>query len=118
MKKIFFVGLLLLWALFLSSCTVGGSDDIINPDADYVYFYGKTCPHCQELNAFMKENNTHANYAIEKREVYFNPENGQAFQAVIKALWLEQWSTWVPFMLRKSDNTHYIGVEPIKAILP
>lgn len=119
MKKILLIATFLLVLFWLSGCNLSPkSDDIINPDADYVYFYGKTCPHCQELNAWMSEQGTHEKYVIEKREVYFNPENSKAFQAVTKALGLEEWSSWVPFMLRKSDKTHYIWVQPIQQILP
>ncbi len=115
MKKILLIAGLLASVIWLSACSLTpASDDIINPDADYVYFFGKTCPHCQEMNAWMEENDIHSKYAIEKREVYFNPENGAAFQAVTNALWLEGWS--VPFMLRKSDNEYRIGVEPVKKL--
>ena len=110
--------MIFLWLFALSSCSLTpASDDIINPDADYVYFFWKTCPHCQELNAWMKEEGTLDKHKIEKREVYFSPDNQNAFQAVIQALWLEEGTTWVPFLLRKSDSTHYIGVDPIKAVL-
>ena len=117
MKKIFLFTALVLALFGLSSCTDNTPADIINPDADYVYFYGKTCPHCQELNAYMQEDNTLEKHSIEKREIYFNTDNQKAFQAVIQALWLEEGSTGVPFMLDKSDNKHYIGVEPIKELL-
>lgn len=118
MKKILLVAGLLLSILWLSACSLTpASDDLINPDADYVYFFGKTCPHCQELNGWMAQDGTHSKHAIEKREVYFNAENGAAFQAVTKALGLEEGSAGVPFMLRKSDNEYRIGVEPIKKLL-
>ncbi len=105
-------------SVVIASCSLTpAADDIINPEADYVYFYGKTCPHCQEMNAWMRENDTHSKFAIEKREVYFNPENSAAFTAVTNALGMEEWSAGVPFMLRKSDNEYRIWVEPIKKLL-
>jgi hypothetical protein len=76
MKKIIFIVALFMSLLGLSACSLTPeSDDIINPDADYVYFFGKTCPHCQEMNAWMAEDGTHDKHAIEKREVYFNADN-------------------------------------------
>jgi len=46
--------------------------DIINPDAEFLYFFGATCPHCQELNAKVKEEDLFSQISVEKREVYFN----------------------------------------------
>lgn len=87
MKKILLVLALVASVVSLSACSLTPPpDDIINPDADFVYFFGKTCPHCQELNSWMVGDDTHSKHAIEKREVYFNPENGAAFQAVTNAL--------------------------------
>ena len=118
MKKIIFIVAMCLTILGLNACSITpASDDMINPDADYVYFFGKTCPHCQDLNEWMAADGTHSKHDIEKREVYFNAENGAAFQAVTNALGIEEGSAGVPFMIRKSDNEYRIGVEPIKKLL-
>jgi len=66
MKKLF---LLLTATVFLVSC--GGASqpvDIINPDAEYRYFFGGTCPHCQELNRIAEERDLYSKISIEKRE--------------------------------------------------
>lgn len=111
MKKIF---LILAWTLLvLSSCGKTNTTDIINPDADFLYFYGATCPHCQDLNSKMEEQDIFSKVSIEKREVYFNNSNHQRFLIEAKKLWLDPEKTWVPFALHKASKTHAIGVEPV-----
>ena len=98
MKKILFT---LIAALFiLASC--GGEKapvDIINPDAEYLYFYGASCPHCQELNAIAQERDLYSQIPVEKREVWSNPENNQMFQDLIEELEYE--GAGVPFVYDK-----------------
>ena len=112
-KLLLFLGL----AIALVSCTPV-SDDIINPDAEYLYFYGKTCPHCKEVNAYMAENNTHANYSIEKREVYQNSENQKMFQVVTASLGIPEGTVWVPFVVNKATWEYVIGTDPVKELFP
>lgn len=112
-KLLLFLGL----AIALVSCTPV-ADDIINPDAEYLYFYGKTCPHCQEVNAYMKENHTHANYSIEKREVYQNTENQKMFQVVTASLGIPEGTVWVPFVVNKATWEYVIGTDPVKELFP
>jgi hypothetical protein len=91
MKKIIFfiVGCALV---LLSSCGQS-SVDIINPDAEFRYFYGATCPHCQELNGLVEDEDLFSKIAVEKREVYYNTENRDAFLALTTELGLSQKET-------------------------
>ena len=102
MKKILLV---LAAALILVSCG-WTNKDIINPDAEYLYFYGATCPHCTELNTQIKTAWILEELSIEKREVWYNNENQALFQEVVTELWLDESKVWVPFVLEKSiENT-------------
>ncbi len=109
MKKIFFI---LITSIFLlSSC--GGDRppvDIINPDAEYRYFFGGTCPHCQELNAIANENDLYSKISIEKREVYRNSENQKMFLELIEELGVE--GSWVPFVYDTVSWEVAVGVKP------
>lgn len=84
MKKI--IAVLILGLLVLASCGKQNSADIINPDAPFLYFYGWSCPHCQELNKQMDENNIYAQVPIEKREVYANNANRELFLETVQGL--------------------------------
>lgn len=44
-----------------------------NPD--FILFYGSTCPHCQIVEAWIKDNKTDEKLKITKKEVYNNTDN-------------------------------------------
>lgn len=114
MKKV--ILWLIAWValLGLASCAPVKQDsgDIINPEADYVYFYGSTCPHCQELNKKLEEEDIYSKVALEKREVYYNSVNRDSFLAVQKKLGLDSENTGVPFVLEKATGEYATGVGP------
>lgn len=111
MKKILFS--LLSLSFFLFSCGSSGSSvDIINPDAEYQYFYGATCPHCQELNGFVQDEDLFSKISVEKKEVYFNDANRDEFLALTKKLGLSEKETGVPFVYDKISGKHAVGAEP------
>ncbi len=107
MKKILFAAIISL--IFLTSCADTASPDIINPDAEYLYFFGATCPHCQELNSKVQEEDLFSKIAVEKREVYFNNGNRERFLALTKKLKIE--NAGVPFVYDKVSQSYAIGVE-------
>lgn len=112
MKKLFSLLLLLITSIFLVSCWSSTSQDIINPDAQYLYFYGATCPHCQELNKKIKTAGILDQLSLEKREVYYNTENNALFLKTAKELGLKEWDFGVPFVLEKATSKYVIGVGP------
>lgn len=68
MKKILMI-IALFFALFwLSSCIEPLGDDIINPDADFVYYYGKTCPHCINLHTELIKKDLYNRTWLEKKK--------------------------------------------------
>lgn len=97
--------------LFLASCGSNNSD-VINPEAELLYFYGATCPHCQDLNRKIKESGGIEQFSVEKREVYYNPENNKIFLDTAKELKIEEGKVWVPFVYNKTTWKYAIGTEP------
>ena len=110
MKKIFLI--LIVAVLALSSCAGDNSNDIINPEAQFLYFYGATCPHCQKLNAEVKKEDLFSKVTIEKREIYYNNENREIFLALTKKLGIPSSEAGVPFVYNKTTKKYSIGVEP------
>ncbi len=109
MKKFF---LLIILVITLISCgSVGNNTDIINPDAEYLYFFGATCPHCQELNKRVKDEDLFSKISVEKREVYFNEENREIFSQLTQELELKEWETGVPFVYDTVNKTHVVWVD-------
>lgn len=107
MKKII-IGLIM--ALFLASCG-GTQQDIINPDADYVYFFWATCPHCIELNKQIEEADILDKLSVEKREVWHNNENQKVFQELVNEIGLDESKVGVPFVYEKSTGEHVVGTD-------
>jgi len=88
---------LVIASLFLLvSCWLKEPLDIINPEAEYRYFFWATCPHCQELNRIAQDRDLYSQISIEKREVYNNAENREIFLKLIEEI--EPRSDGVPFV--------------------
>lgn len=109
MKKIL---LILSICVFLVSCGQSNSTDIINPDADFLYFFWATCPHCQELNNIIKDEDLFSKITVEKREVYFNQDNQKIFTDTIQKIGLNPDETGVPFVYDRVSETHAVWVDP------
>lgn len=108
MKKI--LSVLILSLFVLASCWERAPVDIINPDAEYLYFYGATCPHCQELNRIAEERDLYSQIPIEKREVYNNAENRDLFLALIEEI--KPRSDGVPFVYDRVTGEVAVWVRP------
>ncbi len=108
MKKI---AILLLSVFALASCVERAEIDIINPDADFLYFYWATCPHCQDLNAQIEEADLFSKISVEKREVYFNKVNSGLFNETAKKAGLKQHQIAVPFVYDKATGNYAIWVD-------
>ena len=105
MKKI----LLAIISLFLLvSCGSSEPLDVINPDADYIYFYWKTCPHCINVKKHFDANDIMNKYKIEKREVWTSKLNSEFFTKIVENLWLPSEEVGVPFLYKKSDKSYLI----------
>lgn len=112
MKKILIIAGIFL--MFLTSCGNTNSQvNIINPDADFVYFYGATCPHCQELNDRVKEVDLFSKISVEKREVWFNKANQAKFYETAASLWLKESDLSVPFVYDKTTGKHAVGTDNV-----
>ena len=63
-----------------------------------VFFYGNTCPHCADVEAWMKENQIEEKIAIVKKEVYDNRQNSQELTKAAESCGLPTDSIGVPFL--------------------
>lgn len=108
MKKI--LSILFVSLFILASCGNRAPVDIINPDAEYLYFFGATCPHCQELNKIAEERDLYSQISIEKREVYQNAENRDLFLELIEEIQPD--SDGVPFVYDRVTGEVAVGVRP------
>lgn len=86
----------------------------------FIYYYGITCPHCQELNQWMKENKieeklSEKNIKFEKKEVYNNQNNSLEMEKAAKICRLDSTFLGVPFLYDAGQC--YIGTDKIESVL-
>ncbi len=117
MKKILLCIVLFLSVFSFSSCVKIEWDDIINPEADFIYFYGKTCPHCVALNKELIKKDIYSYNILEKKEIYKNSTNQEEFNTLTAKLGLAREDVWVPFLYDKATRKHYVGQGDIMPIL-
>lgn len=63
-----------------------------------VFYYGITCPHCREVEEWMKKNKIEEKIKIEKKEVYQNQNNAKELEKVAEVCGLNTASIGVPFL--------------------
>ena len=80
-----------------------------------VYYYGLTCPHCKEVEEWMKKNKIEEKIKVEKKEVWYNKENAAELQEVAKFCSLDPTSIGVPFLW--ADGKCYIGTPDVEKVL-
>lgn len=86
--------------------------DIINPNAEYLYFYWATCPHCQELNKIAKEYDLYSKIEVEKKEVYRNRDNAEDFRKLAEKIGVNFNEVGVPFVYDRISGEVATGVKP------
>jgi len=80
-----------------------------------VYYYGLTCPHCKEVDEWMKKNKIEEKIKLEKKEVWYDRENAAELQEVARFCKLDPNAIGVPFLW--ADGKCYIGTPEVKKIL-
>ncbi len=88
---------------------------LVTLDKDaFIYFYGNTCPHCAELNEWLKETGIEKKVKFEKREVYQNKANANLMEQAAQICNLDTTQLGVPFVY--DNGKCYIGSDQAKEI--
>lgn len=82
---------------------------------DLVYFYGNTCPKCEELDDFIKTNKIEEKITLVKKEVYSNQSNALILSKVAEKCGIKQSEIGVPFVY--FEGKCLIGEPDIKTFL-
>ena len=80
-----------------------------------IFFYGNTCPHCKEVEEWIKDNKIEEKIDMIKKEVYDNRENAQELSLVAHNCGLDTNSVGVPFLY--SENRCFVGTPDIESYL-
>ena len=110
-KQTLITGLLILVILGLISFVVFGSKNNnstkISNNQTLTFFYGNTCPHCADVEKWMKENKIEEKIDIVKKEVYANKQNAKELESAATICKLPTDSIGVPFLF--AEGKCYIG---------
>lgn len=88
---------------------------LIPPKDKIVFYYGNTCPHCKEVEEWMKKEKIEEKIKIEKKEVYQNQANAQELTLVAQSCGLDPNTIGVPFLY--TDGKCYIGTPEVERVL-
>jgi glutaredoxin len=70
----------------------------IAPTGQIIYYYGETCPHCQNVSKFLDENKVAEKVSFSKKEVYSNKDNAAELQSRAKECGINSGSIGIPFV--------------------
>lgn len=72
-----------------------------------IYYYGEACPHCQDVNKFLEENNIADKVDFIKKEVWSNQVNNNELGEVAQKCGLNPGNIGVPFLF--AEGKCYMG---------
>jgi len=67
-------------------------------NADPVFYYGNTCPHCEIVEEWFQDNQVEEKMTFQKKEVYDNQANANELTKVAVSCGLDANSIGVPFL--------------------
>jgi glutaredoxin len=59
-------------------------DSPVYDNPDLVFYWGNGCPHCENVEKWLKENNSNAKIKVNYKEVYFNSKNQAELATIAK----------------------------------
>lgn len=90
---------LVVWGLNSApSAHAPSPDDSGDPNSPIVYYYGKECPHCKDLEKFLEDNRIAEKVSYAKKEVWHNAKNSREMQSRADECKIEKSDMGVPFV--------------------
>ena len=83
-------------------------------NSDIILFYGRECPHCQELEKFLTENKIAEKVKFNQLEVFHNSANQAILTEKAKICGVAEASIGVPFLFDVLENKCLIGAPDIE----
>ena len=80
-------------------------------EAGTILYFGDTCPHCENVEKYIKDNNIDSKLEIKRKEVYRNQANARQMADKAKACGLGTDKIGVPFL--SIDGQCILGDQPI-----
>ena len=129
-QTIFTIALILVVIGLLSAIVLGSKNKKSEPEVVQniqeaspvkipIFFYGNTCPHCADVEAWMKENKIEEKVEIVKKEVYDDKTNAFELARVAESCGMDTSTIGVPFLytpegeclIGTPDITDYLSIK-------
>jgi glutaredoxin len=107
---LFAVVLVFSFAILLKGEAKNGREDN-KQESEIILFYGIGCPHCAEVEEYIKQNQVDSKTSLVQKEVYYNPENAKELEEKAQKCGLITNSIGVPFLW--DGKSCIIGDRPI-----
>jgi glutaredoxin len=77
---------------------------------EYILFYGNGCPHCANVETYIKDNKIGKTFDLQQKEVFFNKKNLNELNGYLEKHGLTYDSIGVPFLIINSGiDCNYIN---------
>jgi glutaredoxin len=90
--------LLALLVIVIAGFIIWGIRQPSAPQSDIIYYYGKDCPHCQNVSKFLDDNKIAEKVQFEKKEVESNMQNALEMQKRAGECQIDTKNLGVPFV--------------------
>jgi glutaredoxin len=85
----------------------------VTPATDVILFYGRECPHCQDVEKFLSDNNIAQKVKYDSIEVWHNEDNANLMKEKAKECGLDQSKIGVPLVY--GGGKCYVGTPDVEA---
>jgi glutaredoxin len=118
MKKYAFLFFALMVLVFISGCSMKNSADIPadtntktekntqiakEDNAEIIFFYGKTCPHCKIVEEYFSKNKITEKIQFSQKEVYGDKNNAALMKEKAKTCGIKEEALGVPMLWTKNN---------------
>jgi len=86
-------------------------------DAEFILYYGNTCPHCVVVEQYIAANNLEQKLKIEQKEVFQNQDNNNELASKAKICGIDTKKLGVPLLWDNADSKCYEGDQEIISFL-
>lgn len=85
--------------------------------SDILLFYGRECPHCQEVDKFIEENKIAEKVKFDRLEIFHNSKNQAILTAKAQECGIQEAEIGVPFLFDATEKKCLLGAPDIEDFL-
>jgi len=111
-KLLLGIALLVVGLIGLVVYRITSQSPTVIPKTNVILFYGRECPHCQEVEDFLQKNKVAEKIAFDSIEVWHNKDNAELLLSKARACSLADEDVGVPFLY--ANGKCLVGTQPVE----